>query len=83
MESTEAPFTWDGKPLETIGALLDGATQAQREGRATEFIEAYRVYTPNADANLGYIIGYVEPAERRRQLYAAFNIGHPIFGGAR
>lgn len=75
----DQPFTWQGKPLATMGALLDGATEAQRDGQATEFIEAYRAYTMHADHNIGYLIGYVEPAERRRELYAAFGISHPIF----
>lgn len=74
-------FVWRGKPLATFGELLDGACRAQRDGRASEFLAAYRAHTENADENLGYLIGYVEPAERRRELYAAFNLNHPVFGG--
>lgn len=75
-------FVWDGRPLETIGDVLNAASKAQREGKAQEFLTAYRATGPHADANLGYLIGYMEPAERRREMYEAFQLTHPIFGGA-
>jgi len=78
----DAPrFAWDGNDCGTIGQLLDAAMLAQRHGRAQEFLAAYRAFTEHADANLGYVIGYVEPAERRCELYEAFALSHPIFGG--
>lgn len=81
MSAPSEPFVWDGKPLETIGQILDTATKAERDHRATEFLAAYRANSEHADANLGYLIGYVEPAERRRELYAAYDLNHPVFGG--
>ena len=77
----QPPFEFDGRPAGTVGELLDAAMLAQRNGKAAEFLAAYRAYSAFADANLGYILGYVEPPERRRELYAAFNLNHPVFGG--
>lgn len=75
-----ADFMWDGAKLDTIRDLLDGASKAQREGRAQEFLAAYRAVNEHADQNIGYILGYVEPPERRRELYEAFTVTHPVFG---
>lgn len=72
---------WEGRPVTTLGDLLSAAGQAQIKGKASEFLAAYRDSTEHADANLGYAIGYVEPPERRAELYAAFELTHPIFGG--
>lgn len=83
MTAADAPaFEWDGKPRETLGTLLIAAMEAEQAGKAAEFLAAYRAYTPHADSNLGYLIGYVEPPELRHELYQAYAIGHPIFGGA-
>lgn len=83
MSVIDTPFEWDGKPLPTVGTLLDAACKAERDGKAAEFMAAYRAHTEHADSNLGYLIGYLEPAERRQQMYAAFAIGHPVFGEPR
>jgi hypothetical protein len=80
-DSDQPPFTWEGRDAGTIGSLLDEASRAEREGKAVEFLRAYRDYTPNADANLGYIIGYLEPAQRRSEMYAAYDLMHPVFQG--
>jgi hypothetical protein len=75
------PFMWEGRSTGTIGQLLEEASRAEREGKATAFLQAYREHTPHADSNLGYVIGYVEPPERRRKLYASFDLMHPVFNG--
>lgn len=81
MTDPTATFEWDGCAVATLGELLRSAGHAQINGKAAEFLAAYRETTEHADANLGYAIGYVEPPERRAELYAAFKLGHPIFGG--
>ena len=73
-------FFWKGKPLGTIGALLDGAVDAEKEEQAPEFLAAYRAANEHADANLGYIIGYLDEDSRRR-MYAAYDLTHPTLGG--
>ncbi len=75
------PFVWDGEEVGTIRELLDGASKAERDGKAAEFLTAYREVNGYADENLGYVIGYMEPAERRRQMYAAYDLTHPMLGG--
>lgn len=75
------PFTWEGRDAGTVGTLLEEACRAEREGKAVAFLRAYRAHTPHADANLGYIIGYLEPAERRSKMYAAYDLMHPVFNG--
>lgn len=65
----------------TIGDLFDRAGKAVDEGHAQEFLAAYRAVSEHADVNLGYVIGYAEPRERRQALYEAFNLSHPIIGG--
>jgi hypothetical protein len=73
---------WEGRDAGTVGTLLDEACRAEREGKATAFLNAYRAHNPeHADANLGYIFGYLEPPERRRKMYASFDLMHPVFQG--
>lgn len=79
---TEAkPFEWQGEPVNTIGELLDAAFEAERDGNALAFLNAYREVNPHADVNLSYVIGYVEPAQRRGEMYEAFGLNHPVLGG--
>lgn len=83
-EATEPKpaFEWKGEALGTLGALVRGADKAEREGKAAEFLAAYRAYVPeHADANLGYLIGYMGDEDRTR-MYEAYQLVHPIFGGA-
>ncbi len=80
MSHTEDQFTWHDQPIRTAGDLLDAASQAQNDGLAPEFLTAYRAANPYADSNLGYVIGYMGE-DRRREMYEAYQIGHPVFGG--
>lgn len=73
-------FAWEGRSAGTIGDLLKEACRAEREGKASAFLDAYRATNPHADANLGYIIGYLEPPETRQRMYRAYALQHPIFG---
>ncbi len=77
-----APFVWHGEQVDTLGGLLDALCLADREGDVAEFMAAYRAHTEHADANIGYLIGYVEPRARRLALYEAAGVRHPIFGAA-
>lgn len=76
------PFIWNGQPLPTVGDLLDAATKITDPAEAQRFMSEYRAVNPHADSNIGYVLGYIEPAERRRALYDLFQVGHPVFGGA-
>ena len=80
MSDTSTEFRWEGRSTATIGELLDEAARAEREGKAAAFLDAYRATNPHADANLGYLIGYLEPAETRRRMYRSYALEHPIFG---
>lgn len=81
MSPPASVLVWDGQDVVTIGELFDTAGKAADEGRAAEFLKAYRAVNQHADANIGYVIGYAEPHERRQQLWAAFGLQHPVLGG--
>lgn len=75
---------YNGLPQDlTIGKLLDTALACETKEEAERMLFDYRTENPeHADANLGYVFGYVEPPERRAALYALFEgIEHPVFGG--
>jgi len=72
--------TWDFEGT-TVRDLIDMAVQAEHDGEAVEFLAAYRETTEHADANLGYVFGYLSP-EARERLYAAYRVNHPVFGGS-
>jgi hypothetical protein len=66
-------FTWNGKTLNNVGDILDAAVEAADAGKAHQFLAAYLAYDPqHAAGNLSYILGYIEPAERRNEVFAAF-----------
>lgn len=74
-------FAWDGNEIATIGDLFDGAVSAMRAGRAQEYFDAYAATNERAAQNLGYVFGYGDD-NTRRELYQAFGVIHPVFGGA-
>ena len=74
-------LVWDGDPCENVGDLFFAACKAVDEGRAAEFLEAYRAVSQHADENLGYVIGYAGPHKRRVALWEAFELNHPMLGG--
>jgi len=72
-------FVFNGKNVATVGELLDAAVKAMEDGEAGRFLDEYRAINEFADANLGYVFGYLsEPV--RSQVYAAYGVKHPIFG---
>lgn len=73
-------FTWDGGEITTMGELFAGAVAAMQAGRAREFYDAYAATNAHAAGNLGYVFGYAD-ADTRRELYAAYGVVHPVFGG--
>lgn len=75
-----ATFTWDGQQIDTVGELFNGAVAAMRSGQAAEFFAAYSAVNAHAGENLGYVFGYADDATRR-ELYAAYRVVHPVFGG--
>lgn len=73
-------FTWNGESTANVGDLFSAMCVAFDEGRAAEFMAEYRRHSEHADSNIGYIIGYAEPAEKRDAMWAAFQVRHPVFG---
>lgn len=80
-EVDAVPFVWKGKELPTIRDLMDAMFAIDHAEEAAYFMAEYRKVNAHADANVGYVLGYVEPPERRRGMYALFQAKHPIFGG--
>jgi hypothetical protein len=75
------PFIWKDREVVTIGDLTDAMFAIRDKGRATRFMNAYRSVNEHADANVGYVLGYIEPPEKRHQMYDLFRVEHPVFGG--
>ena len=77
----------------TIGELLDQMTKITKKEEALKFKKAYIQYLKDnnkekwtlqesesaANANLGYITGYLGNKERER-VHSLFQTTHPIFG---
>lgn len=78
---TDAPFTWGGKNLETIGDLIDAINAIDasptRAQDAAAFMAKYRMANEHADANIRYLLGYFEPPERRTRLRELFSWEEP------
>lgn len=62
---------------EQFAAALEAAMRAPAQEVADEFLRSYREVNPHADDNIGYVLGYVEPPELRRSMYALFKATHP------
>ena len=72
-------FVFNGKNVATVGDLLDAAVKAYQDGEAGRFLNEYRAVNEHADANLGYVFGYLsEPL--RSEVYNAYGVTHPILG---
>lgn len=78
MPSAE-PFVWNGAPCDGPRALVDAMFAITTAEEAERFLDEYRAVNPAA---IGYVLGYVEPPERRRAMYELFAASHPVFGGA-
>lgn len=79
MSSEQSNFQWRGEELRTIGQLTAAVGALSSREEAQEFIAAYRAHEPHADANAGYVTGYLDPvtAERLREWMGT---PHPVFG---
>lgn len=75
------PFVWKGRELRSIQDLLDAMFAIDHAEEAAYFMAQYRKVNEHADKNAGYILGYVEPAARRREMYSLFMLRHPVLGG--
>jgi len=84
MTGEETPFVWEGTTLATYGDIM-GAVEAIVEAddaeRAARFMEAYREVSEYADANVGYLCGYLDHDEMVAAL-RIFRTAHPILGDA-
>jgi len=71
---------WNGVELDTIGKVCTALQGLKTQEEADEFMAGMREEGPDhADANIGYIIGYLS-AEDRQRLYGLLKVKHPIFG---
>lgn len=77
----QMPLAWKGRELVTIGDIAFAVTSCETRQEAEAFMAAYRIYTPHADANVGYLSGY-EDRETRARIHDWFGVVHPIFGRA-
>lgn len=70
---------WKGKELATIGAICDAMEAISRAEdprfEAAEFMRGYRLESPHADRNIGYLCGYFG---NRLELQEIFGVGHPL-----
>lgn len=73
------PHIWKGVNIEKLGQLVDAIGALQSREEAQDFIAAYRAVNPHADANAGYVTGYLNP-QRAEELRGWMNTAHPIFG---
>lgn len=73
-------MNWKGQDVITYGDYTTALGKLATTEDATEFVRLAREENPeHADANLGYLTGYLSRSEgeRVRQL---INIPHPVFG---
>ena len=71
---------WKGQEIKTIGDIMSvGIDRCATVEEAREFMRLYRLDTPHADVNIGYLSGYYGPEEMRR-IQEWFGVSHPIFG---
>lgn len=80
---------WRGKEVDTVGALVGALSRLREQPEADEFMRLYRAeYPENADANVGYVIGYIgggdaaSQAERER-IHNLVRVQHPIFAASK
>ena len=65
--------------INTVGELMNAVIACQTKEQAQNFIDIYSKENQYYKENIGYVIGYVEPAEKRLELYNLFDLNHPIF----
>lgn len=77
---------WKDKEINTVGDIADAiyailnSPDPKAEGAA--FMDLYRAANTHADDNIGYVIGYMEPADVRDLAYKVMGVYHPVFRGA-
>ena len=70
---------WKGYNLETMGEILKAVVACETREEAKEFMKLYRAFTPHADSNIGYGIGYYDQ-ETVKRINDWCGVQHPIFG---
>ena len=67
---------------ETIGDVITAIVACETKEDAQTVIDKYEEDNPGyAKGNIGYMIGYIEPPERRKAVQKLFTeCIHPIFG---
>ena len=85
---TDRPaFEWNGAQLRTAGDVFDMLMRIHRDAPhdGPAFMDAYREFNPTADADVGYLIGYLGGScdgPERAAVMATFGVSHPTLGAA-
>ena len=70
---------WKNNEIKTVGNIINAVENIKTKEEANEFKKIYRKENEYADANIGYIFGYLSKEERKR-LQELFAVDHPVFG---
>ena len=68
---------WKRKELVTVGDIIEAVEAIRSRKDAHKFMKLFRIETPHADDNIGYISGYCKNPKR---ILDWFQVSHPIFG---
>lgn len=72
---------WNGKEIRTMGDTLDAFVKCESQEEIQKLMDLYRADSQHADANIGYMLGYLSEAEARRiRSWLGPKVSHPIFG---
>jgi hypothetical protein len=75
-------FIWRNTTMNSIGDIVMCITKIiskMDRAAALDFMVEYRKFTPDADANIGYISGYFDKVAFE-QVMDWFEVSHPLFG---
>jgi hypothetical protein len=67
------------KAAKTAGEVMNTLIACPTREDAVAAMNAFREDNPHADANVGYMLGYYDPATKKR-LQEWLSVSHPIFG---
>ena len=74
---------WKDKEIKNMGETIDAFVRTQTAEECLELMRIFRAETPHADANVGYMLGYIDDADARRiRAWLGPAVTHPVFGDA-
>jgi len=78
--SKPTSWMWRETEIRTMGDLMTAIQSISSVEDANELVAAYSQVNEHATSNIGYMLGYLDKAERER-LYQLFGeCSHPVFG---